>query len=218
MSVIKGGPDEDDREFGLAWYQAFLLGAVPPPPVLYPTSANPSFTPMGTDINRLWMSSTSPPHSSPFPQLTSPPFNPFYAPQLSPQADTSKRTSCCAVSEAKEDVREVINDSKKDLDRIIETLGVKEVDDSNPMAHASYDMQLCALHDCAYYGQVFSGHWFSCLGCKMVTVSHCILSFTITLLIHHVVSLLQVVSTTVLRWCGMEEAPVVRMEMPEVPN
>ncbi|KAF9041850.1 hypothetical protein BDZ89DRAFT_1156464 [Hymenopellis radicata] len=138
-------------------------GFVPPPPIIF---SPPTAT---TGISSPWYArSPSPPPTMTPPQQPRNAFNQFYQqPQRIPQ--TPQRTPCCAVTEAKEDVRNVIDDFKKDLDRIIQSLGPSEAAPlpNGPLASS------CALHDCARCGQVFSGPWYSCLGCQTVMCRSC---------------------------------------------
>lgn len=138
---------------------------MPPPPILFPS---PPMSASSRPMPPVWHDTSA--ASSPLAprQHYDPLYSQFYSkPQQKPfasqtQTPTPQGNTCCAITEARQDVHKALHEFKQDLERILENLDVRGGATNTPVKHNS----------CSKCGEsFFRGQQFSCVNCPTVLVS-----------------------------------------------
>ncbi|KAK0199026.1 hypothetical protein F5146DRAFT_919527 [Armillaria mellea] len=148
------------------------FAGIPPPPILFSSPARPqTLAPM--DVDQFAFPPQLFPTRSPSPQ-------PRHQPQWANQSQ--KQTSCCAVAQAKDDIRALMDTFKRDLDRILTgTFGDNFLEPQNmpsQLPQNSFGRPFvppmpCMHHNCAKCFKLFQGPWQSCQKCARIVCNEC---------------------------------------------
>ncbi|KAK0246436.1 hypothetical protein EDD85DRAFT_57368 [Armillaria nabsnona] len=147
------------------------FAGIPPPPILFSSPARPqTLAPM--DVDQFAFPSQPFPSHSPSPQ-------PRHQPQWANQSQ--KQTSCCAVAQAKDDIRTLMDTFKRDLDRILTgTFGDNFLEQNMPSLPSQNGFgrpfvppMPCMYHNCAKCFKLFQGPWQSCQNCVRIVCNEC---------------------------------------------
>jgi next-to-BRCA1 protein 1 len=173
------------------------LSHIPPPPViLSSTAASTPQAPMDIDCWTPDQSQSTLPSSSSTPKPQH---------QQRPQSESS----CCAVSQGKLEMQEIVSKFKQDLDRILQSsLGTPEP--MTPLAPLPVHKDMfpgppssfCLFKYCTTCAKIFQGPWFACEKCSIVVVRISLIPHVIILSVETVYRLPRDPQHTLLRGCN----------------
>ncbi|KAK0208907.1 hypothetical protein DFS33DRAFT_1306348 [Desarmillaria ectypa] len=147
------------------------FAGIPPPPILFSSPARPqTLAPMDVDQFAV------PPQ--PFPTRSPSPQSRHQSQWATP---SQKKTSCCAVAQAKDDIRFLMDTFKRDLDHIlIGTFGHNFLDQnmSSQLPQSVFGKPFvppmpCMYHTCAKCFKLFQGPWQFCQKCARIVCNEC---------------------------------------------
>ncbi|KAK0466362.1 uncharacterized protein EV420DRAFT_1261217 [Desarmillaria tabescens] len=147
------------------------FAGIPPPPILFSSPPRPqTLAPMDID------------------QFAVPP-QPFSTRSPSPQprsqsqwaTQSQKQTSCCAVDQAKDEIRTLMDTFKRDLDRILKGTFGDNFLEQNMFSQPPQSVfgrpfippMACMYHTCAKCFKLFQGPWQACQKCARIVCNEC---------------------------------------------
>ncbi|KAJ7459185.1 hypothetical protein B0H11DRAFT_1737394 [Mycena galericulata] len=142
------------------------MSHIPPPPIILSSAASSTQTTMDVDsasTDRFSPSSTA---STLQPQHQ-------HAPQ---SATAGSSASCCAVSQGKVEMEEIVTKFKDDLDRILKTSFGTPVSTPAPapyMPPLQPPSSFCLFKYCTTCAKIFQGPWYACEKCSVVVCLGC---------------------------------------------